>query len=301
MRTVSPLHPLLALLLAAAVGCSLKTMAVNTVADTLSETGTVFTRDNDPDLVKDAIPFALKFYESILESAPRHQGLLIATCSAFTSYGSLLEADADQVRRTDYEQAVALEERAVRLYLRGRDFCMRGFEVRAKGITDRLAADPVAALASMNRADVPLLYWTAASWGLAIAQAPDRPDLLIDFPTVRALIDRALALDEGWNKGAIHEALITIESIETLGGSPAKARDHFARAVALQEGQSPGPYVALATGVVQNAQDRAEFEKLLKQALAVDPDNSPDTQLVTIITQRRAKSLLENIDSLFAR
>lgn len=275
-------------------------MAVNTVADTLSETGTVFTRDSDPDLIRDAIPFALKFYESILESAPRHQGLLVATCSAFTSYGAILQGDADQLRRTNYEQAVLLDERAARLYLRGRDFCMRGLDVRSKGIADRLASDPVAALTSMTKADVPVLYWTAASWGSAIALAPDRPDLLIDFPTVRALIDRALALDEAWNRGAIHEALITIESIETLGGSPNKAREHFRRAVALQGGQSPGPYVALATGVAHKAQDRAEFEKLLKQALAIDPGKSPENQLVTIVTQRRAKWLLANIDSMFA-
>ena len=185
----------LALVSTAGAGCSLKTMAVNTVADTLSETGSVFTRDDDPELIKDAIPFALKFYESILESAPRHQGLLLATCNAFTSYGALLQADADQARAKDYELSVALEDRALRLYLRGRDFCMRAFDVRSKGIADRLAADATAAVAPLTKDDVPLLYWTAASWGSAIALAPDRPDLLIDFPTVRALIDRALALD----------------------------------------------------------------------------------------------------------
>jgi predicted anti-sigma-YlaC factor YlaD len=70
--------------------------------------------------------------------------------------------------------------------------------------------------------------------------------------------------------------------------------------VELQAGQGPGPYVALATGVVVNAQGRAEFEKLMNQALAIDPEKNPDARLVTIITQRRARSLLANIDSLFA-
>src|SRR6185369_6704634 len=57
-------------LAAGAAGCSIKTMAVKTVANTLSDTGDVFTRDNDPELVRDAIPFALKTYESLLESVP---------------------------------------------------------------------------------------------------------------------------------------------------------------------------------------------------------------------------------------
>jgi len=42
--------------LAALGGCSIKTMAVKTVANTLSDTGDVFSRDEDPDLVRDAVP-----------------------------------------------------------------------------------------------------------------------------------------------------------------------------------------------------------------------------------------------------
>jgi hypothetical protein len=40
-------------------GCSLKTMAVKTVANTLAAGGDTFTRDDDPELVRDAVPFAL--------------------------------------------------------------------------------------------------------------------------------------------------------------------------------------------------------------------------------------------------
>ena len=86
----------LAAALAVTVGCSLKTMAVKTVANTLSDTGDVFTRDDDPELIRDATPFALKLYESLLESVPNHVPLLIATCSSFTQYGyAFLEAEAD--------------------------------------------------------------------------------------------------------------------------------------------------------------------------------------------------------------
>jgi predicted anti-sigma-YlaC factor YlaD len=292
----------LAFLVAVASGCSLKTMAVKTVADTLSQTGDVFSRDDDPELVKDAIPFALKLYESLLDSVPTHAPLLMATCSAFTQYAyAFVQTEADQIRSTEYERATALDQRALKLYLRGRDYCLRALELRFAGVRDRLVADGPAALSRARRDDVPLLYWTAASWGSAIALAPDRPDLLIDFPAVRALVDRALALDETWSKGSVHEILITLESLETLGGSREQARRHFARAVELQGGKSPGPYVALATGVSVAAQDRAEFEKLLNQAVAIDPEGDPSTRLVTLIAQRRARSLLLNAGSLFAQ
>src|SRR5262245_7639509 len=87
---------LLAVSLTGSDGCSVKKMAVNTVANTLSEAGTTFTSDEDVLLVGDAIPFALKLYESLLESTPRHQGLLLATCSSFTQYAyAYVETEAE--------------------------------------------------------------------------------------------------------------------------------------------------------------------------------------------------------------
>jgi len=301
-----PRHPrsglLLVLLTVLASGCSIRTMAVKTVANTLSESGDVFSRDNDPELVRDAVPFALKLYESLLESVPNHEPLLVATCSSFTQYAfAFVQTDAEVLRFDDYEAASRLDARALNLYLRGRDYCLRALEVRFRGAGDQLLRDPEAVAGRAEADDVDLLYWTAASWGSAIALAPDDPDLLIDFPVVRALVDRALVLDEGWSRGALHEMLITLESLETLGGSRDKARDHFARAVALQDGASPGPYVALATGVSVGVQDRAEFERLLTQALAVDPEQDLSTRLTTLVTQRRARALLDHADSLFSQ
>jgi predicted anti-sigma-YlaC factor YlaD len=226
----------------------------------------------------------------------------VATCSGFTQYAyAFVQTEADIIREDNYERATELDGRALRLYLRGRDYCLRALDLRIRGASATLTTDAAATLARAERRDVELLYWTAAAWGSAIALAPDRPDLLIDFPAVRALIDRAAALDDTWGNGAIHEILITLESLESLGGSLDKAREHFTRAVDIQEGKSPGPYVSLALGVSVARQDRAEFEKLLDQALAIDPEISPSTRLVTLITQRRARALRERTGSLFAQ
>src|SRR5262245_21891436 len=176
--------------------CSIKTMAVKTVANTLSDTGDVFTRDDDPELIRDATPFALKLYESLLESVPTHVPLLIATCGGFTQYAyAFLETDADALDSSRRPEATALRDRALKLYLRGRGYCLRAVDVRfGKGSSETLLQDPGAVLKKAQKTDVPLLYWSAASWGAAISLGIDRPDLAIDFPTVRALADRALAL-----------------------------------------------------------------------------------------------------------
>ena len=129
-------------------GCgALKGAAVNTVASTLAQTGTAFSSDNDPELIRESIPFALKLYESILESTPKHKDLLIATCSAFTQYAyGFIEADAEVLGEAHHDEVVKLKARALKLYIRGKDYCYRAMDVRWKGMTAALMKDPAAAL-----------------------------------------------------------------------------------------------------------------------------------------------------------
>jgi predicted anti-sigma-YlaC factor YlaD len=164
-----------------------------------------------------------------------------------------------------------------------------------------LLRKPEAVMAKAKPADVPLLYWTAASWGAAISLGLDRPDLAIDLPTVRVLADRAIMLDEAWDKGTLHELFIALDSLpEVLGGNPARAKEHFDRAVELRNGLSPTPYVSLASLAV-GTQDRAEFERLLQAALAIDPEKDPPNRLVTLVTQKRARLMLDRVDDKFSK
>ena len=278
-------------------GCSL---ATKMVANSLSSGSSSLNSDNDPELVRDAAPFALKTYESLLESLPKHVPLLVATCRGFTSYAfGFLATDADLIRHKDRAAAKAIDERTLNMYLRAHGYCQRALEERFKGVTEMLLKDPSNALTKAKKDDVELLYWSAASWGLAMAMNPDT--LAIDFPAVRAMAERALALDESWWNGALHELMITLDSQELLGGSHENARKHFERAVEIQKGLAPGPYISLAMGVSVARQDRAEFEKLMNMALAVNPDANPPERLTTVLMQRRARALLDQAEYLFLK
>lgn len=292
-----------ALLAAGLTGCSLKTMAVNAVANSLAAPSDVMTRDEDPELIAQAIPFGLKTYESLLESVPKNEPLLIATCSGYTSYAYgfvLTPADAQQ-----FTNPAAWREgsgRALNLYVRAKDYCMRAWEVRYPGITKAMMMDPVKAVAKTKKEDVELLYWTAASWGSAMSLGKDRPELIADFPAVRALAERAMALDPVWSNGTLHELFITLDAQgEAYGGSEKSAREHFEEALRIQKSQIPGPYVELAEGVALAKQDRAEYEKLMKQAVALDVNVQPSVRLVSLIMQRRAKNGLAHLDELFPK
>ncbi|MGE0360506.1 MAG: TRAP transporter TatT component family protein [Vicinamibacterales bacterium] len=281
--------------------CSIKTFAVNKLGDTLSAPGpSVYTTDDDPELIRAALPFSLKTLESLLQTSPNHRGMLLTACSGFTSYANaFVQLDAERLESTDYAESERLKARARRLYLRGRDYCMRRVELKRPGLRAALSTDPATALGTVKY-DVDELYWLGASWGSAIAVGVDQPDLVADFPVVRTLMDKALALDEDYADGAIHEVFITLDGMSpSMGGDAARARKHFERAVELSKGKSASAYVAMAASVAQPAQNRQEFDELLEKALAIDPNDVPDIRLATIIAQQRARILQSRVDELF--
>lgn len=295
MRCLGPLGLALAL-----AGCSIRGLAINAVAASLAASGDVYASDGDPELIRQATPFALKTIEGLLAEKPDHPGLLLSACRGFTQYAyAFVELDAERLQESDFEAAERGYERALELYLRGRDYCLRGLENRLPGARVALETDPERALAAARVEDAPLLYWTAASWGAAISVGLDRPDLTVDLPAVKALVARVEELDADYENGAVHEVLMVLATLpEALGGSPERARRHFERAVELSEGKSAAPYVALAESMVAS-QDRGRFDELLKQALAIDPDAAPSRRLANVLAQDRARWLLSRAEELF--
>jgi predicted anti-sigma-YlaC factor YlaD len=286
----------------ALTGCSVRKFAVNKLGDSLASSGTTFSSDNDPDFVGQAIPFSLKLIESLLAETPQHRGLLFAAASGFTQYSYVyVQQPSEVMESTDVEKSAELRTRARNLYLRARDYGLRGLETKHRGLAALLNENPKSAVRVARTADVPLLYWTAVSWGAAIALSKDHPELVAEQPQVESLIDRAYELDPGYEHGVIEQYLISYESARqgVKGDFALRCKEHFDRAVQLSTGQLASPFVAYAESVSIQKQNRAEFDSLLKKALAVDPDARPEWRLSNVIMQRRARWLLSREDELF--
>ena len=281
-----------------AAGCSFKRMGFSRMADAISATSATFGADNDPEFIRLAAPSTLKIVEMLLQDEPRHLGLLTTACSGFTQYAyAFLHVDSESM---DPASARDLRSRAGRMYDRARDYCLRALDVSVTGIRATLPTGKTELLRQMGRADVPNLYWLGAAWGGSLTMSENPVLRLGEIPALRSVFQRALELDPAWNAGAIHEGMIALEGLPPLlGGSPARARDHFDKAVELSAGQSAFAYVTLATSVAQPAKDKAQFEKLLKTALAIDASKLPALRLSNLIAQKRARHLLSRIDKLF--
>lgn len=283
-------------------GCSVSHFAVNRLGDALADGGSTFSADPDPELVAAAVPFSLKLMESLLAESPRHRGLLLASARGFTQYAyAFVQLEAERLESTDLAAAETGRRRARALYVRARDYALRGLAVRHRDFATLLATDPQAALRSTDRNDVALLYWSAVAWAAAIGLAKDEPDLVADLPLVSALIDRALALDESFDDGAIHSFLISYASarLDQAGDLEDRMRMHYERALALSNGRSAAAHLSWAESMCLPRQDRACFEQALHAALAIDVDAAPERRLANVLMQRRAEWLLGRVERLF--
>ena len=293
------LPPLISLLL---TGCSIRRMAVNKIGDALASGGVTYASDDDPELIKAAIPFSLKLMESLLAESPRHKGLLFATASGFTLYAyAFVQQEADVIEDENLATAIEYRTRARKLYLRARNYGLRGLEVKHPDFETKLHDNPKSAVRLIMEDDLPLLYWTAVSWAASISISKNDPHLIADLPLVEALIDRALELGEDFEDGSIHTFLIVFElSRQGVEGDPiARSRKHFERAMELSGGQQAGPLVSFAESVSVKEQNIIEFRSLLNRALAIDPDAKPEWRLANLVMQRRARWLLSRADELF--
>ncbi len=319
--------------LAAFSSCSLNRMATRMTADALTskEGAEVFSSDEDPELIADALPFGLKMYESLLATLPEHEGLLMASAEGFVSYAQgFIMLPAERLDYSEREEKKRMRSRAKKMFERGRDYALRLLDVRYPGFEEAVGREEFDAyLLKTGDEDVEALYWAAAGWMGAISAAGLDISMLMQLTKPVALMSRAFELDPGYDDGAIHTFLIelygSVPSLSMLYGSSetgayakgvmdayyegalgripdsseAAARHHLRRARDLSEGELAAPYIAFASSFSVKNQDAQEYKRLLEEALAVDPDVRPESRLVNILDRRRAEWMLEHIGDKF--
>lgn len=292
------------ILISGLMSCSLNKTVINGVADAISKGGGVaFTGEDDPELVGDALPFALKFYDSILEQAPDHQDLLLSTGSAYIMYANAyLQTPAMMLGNSDNAKKDNMLSRSKKFYLRGRDMVLRALDVRHPGFMKAVQNDELSNFVSvMVKEDVPFLYWSAASWMGAYSINAFDINLSVGVKKAVILMNKALELNESYNNGVIHDFFIAFYASmpQGMGGNDEKAKFHFNRANEISGGNNPWPYVSYASSLSVKNQDKKEFKSMMEKALSMDVNKDITNRLANIIAQRKAKWYIEHIDDFF--
>jgi len=286
-------------------GCGIiRRAAVKQIGDTLSseKTMAVLSSDNDPDLVWEAMPFALKTMEVMLAQDPLNDNLQLALASGYIQYTyGHLAWKARITEDIDYNKSRHLWNRVYNLSLRGRDYALSELDYRYPDFSKKVRIDTKSTLAKTSKEDVPLLYWAAAGWAGAISANKSDMENMAELPVAVAMMRRVLELDENYRDGAVHEFFIAYETGQPNANNEnmKKAEMHFKKVIEYTKGKKAYPYVLFAESVAVKKQDLSLFKKLLNQALAVNVNEVKKWRLVNTIAQEQARWLQGRIPILF--
>jgi predicted anti-sigma-YlaC factor YlaD len=274
--------------------CSPKYLIVQGLANELATQGNA--PEEDLVLAREASAFYLKLSEALLHEVPDNAKLSESVASGFTQYAyAFVSFEAERVEAKDSKAAQALRERAARLYLRAQRHALAALERSQPGFRMALESNNPADWPQLKSEQVGLAYWAAASWGGFISLSKDQPDTVADLPLAVRLAQLAYAKDPSFGRGSLASLMGSFESARA-GGSTAQTLKYFDLAIDLSEARSAGPLVAKAEGIALPQGNRAAFEALLRQALAVSVAH-PDMQ--NAVMRERVLWLLSNADDLF--
>jgi predicted anti-sigma-YlaC factor YlaD len=283
-------------------------LAINAVSNALTSSGSsaVFTGDSDFQLVGEALPFAIKMYEALLDSNPKHEGLILTTGSLFVMYANaFVQGPAEMLPLEEYANKSLQLARAKSLYLRGMEILERGVNLKYPGMLGEWGPGDNPAftqgLVKMKKEDIPLFYWYAAGSLSAYALNPFDIDLGLRVPQITSIMQKAYELDENYNSGALDEFFLLLYSSlpDGMGGDTEQALVHYQRALEKSKGLSTGPYVSYAQAIAVKNQDYEVFKANLEAALSIDPAVDPSNTLVNTLNQRKARYLMKKAPDLF--
>ena len=284
------------------------------------------TSDDDPQLIADALPLALKLYEILLGLDPENDALAEATGKNFIMYsGAFVQMPADMLDDDYWQEAESGRKRAKNLYKRGRDYILSALEMRHEGFMALLdSGEYDEAMALLSEEDADAAYWAGTAWLGMASTDPFDMELATTLDKAALLLYRSLELN-----GAIagcHGIMIQLQVslpgsilVNMRERSPATSefmdgyyRDagidkdpvkrafyHYYRALSLSGGSDPSPHITMATAISVKEQDVESFRKYLDEALSVDPEDFPESRLMIVIYQERARWLLEHIEDFF--
>ena len=275
---------LLALLVAS--GCA---SIVSSVTDKLAEDlSRAILNNDDLATVREGVPAFLIVLDALLTSNPDNPGLLTAAARLNASYATGFVADqARQSRLTD--KAMALSYRAACSDI---DWLCNAREMPFQELESQLIR--------LQQKDVPTIYAYASSWAGWIQSHSDDWAAIAELARVKALMEKVVELDAGYDDGAAVMYLGVFETLlpPAMGGRPEVGRGHFERAIEISDGRYLMAKVLFAEKYARLVFDRQLHDTLLTEVLIADPYGEALT-LINLVAQDQAAALLKSADEYF--
>jgi len=141
------------------------------------------------------------------------------------------------------------------------------------------------------------MYWYVVNLG-KWARAKGLAALLGNKDRAKGVMTRALELDETFFHGAPHRYFGAYWSLLPVGRDLDKSKQHFERSLAIAPNYA-GTKVLMAETYAVKKQDKALFDRLLAEVLALPDDAIPGLEPETRIEKDKARELQAKANELF--
>jgi hypothetical protein len=246
-------------------------------------------KQTDLELLQDGAPSLLLLLDGLIASDPKNKRLLMTATKAFGAYATVL-----------YEEGQV--ERAVNMSIKSQKYGINLLEQLPglKNINDKTLAEIDLSLEKISRGKAEDLFWGAYGWAIWIQYQNGAPAAMVDLPIVEKIMLRVVELDESYYYGGAHVFLGSYYGSrpKILGGKPAKSRQHFERALVLNERKFMLTHVAYAETYARTMFDRKLYSELLTEVIEqplTDSDMTSSNKLAKV----KAEKLIVQIDDFF--
>ncbi len=273
-------------------GCAHKAAVEPPTGSFLEDIYTTANTNPDVDMFGTAMPPYLQYMDGLI-GPESEESLLYRLSGAYYGYAFCFAEDTDK-------------KEASLNYLKGRDYTLdelKRYRIFKHAITyeTSILAFKQALPATFDKKNIQALYWTAMNWAGWINLNLDTPEARTDIPKMEAMLEFINSLDDSYNNGSVHALLgaLYANRPKADGGDPEKAREEFDKAFTYSGNSIFAFHVMYARYYACQIQDRELFKKTLATILETPANTYADKTFLNEIARRKAKVLLDNIDTYF--
>jgi len=247
-------------------------------------------KSQEVDKFKNAMPVYLEQYDKQI-TPETDEKIIYKAAGAYFGYAFCFIEDTNK-------------EQASELYLKGRNYAMselKRYRLFEEGFNRSLPEFKQALNEAFDKRNIQALYLAAVNWTGYINLNTDKPEIRADIPKVIAMLEFINDLDPSYANGTVHAALGSLYANRPKadGGDPVSAKEQFDLAFSYSGKTVMNVDVMYARFYATQIQSQLLFKSTLENVLATPADKYPDKTFVNEIARRKAKVLLDNMDTYF--
>ena len=265
-------------------GCT--SLIVNPLLDPLTLS---LQKQTDLQLLQDGVPSLLLLLDGLIASDPDNERLLMTAAKAYGAYATVL-----------YEEGQV--ERAVTVSSKAKEYGINLLKQLPglQNINNNTLGEIDQSLGKISPGRVGSLFWGTYGWAIWIQFQDGAPAAMADLPIVEQIMLRVVELDESYYYGGAHIFLGAYYGSrpQMFGGNPEASRQHFERALALNDRLFLLTHVAYAETYARTMFDRELYLELLTEVIE-QPLADSDMASSNKVAKVKAEKLIVQIDDFF--